>query len=574
MAKLPGIVQQPVGEFQSGQIPQPNYLAVGNAWTKLLSASADAIKTVAVTNSIAQVSDAEGSASTELSELRSTLENEKMLPFDMVPDDVLAEMQMSVPDGLNEGRREIVKPFVRTHEVANEIWAKRSREIVEHHAQSIQDPKARLKFTGDMLERYVAPGTSAINANSIKESRAALQAQLESTLQDIASSSASLEDREDLMRNQIARGVVMGLGEEWGYEQLQAMGPMIDQIDFHNAIRQAKESDELTQIEEELWVGNNRMTPETRRTMNVQIDRRRQDFEDDEKTARVEYGDELLAQFIEGDLTNGQLADAARNQSAEGSRITTLYNMLNKGSTTKISNPAVLSRFELEIARLPYTGGTALVSDKAQVLERQILGLATGTDPMTGEATGTEPVISGTDALTLIEKVRNAPNKIMDNDPYREAVRQVKALSGVRDEISGLFGNQANIDAYVAFKNALDGYMDQFGVDADPISFVSTNRGMFNFENFDQPVNVEYAQIVPRVTNYMEEVDGVLTFSEEKRAEWMQALTEMATTGTMSRDEANVAAAYFMAFYQGRGVPPQGGSLQLPPESEFYGQFR
>ena len=117
--------------------------------------------------------------------------------------------------------------------------------------------------------------------------------------------------------------------------------------------------------------------------------------------------------------------------------------------------------------------------------------------------------------------------------------------------------------------------MDQFGTEADPIAFVRTNRDIFNKENYDDPVNKEFVEKVPWAAPFMEtNTQGQLVFSDEKRAEFAAELAERATSGAISQQEADTIAAYYLAFYEGRGYAPNGGAPLLPEDSQFYGQFR
>ena len=573
--KLPDIVQQPVGEYALGNIPVPRYDELGKALGRAVSGAAETGAAIVNNMQGAQVDEATGAASTELGELRAKLVNNNTVDADWVGDDALGQLQVSPASRTANGEREVDTPVTMfTHEVASQIWDKRSQEIVAHYSETISNPKARSKFIGEMTQRYIAPGTQAVLSANIIRGRAYGQAQAERAVENTLASIAPTSVREAQSREIIERQLVLGADPTWAEIQLSNLGPDIDQIDVQNAIINTQSLDQLDLIEEELWEGSNRMSPETRRTVSSQLDQRRADFNKEDAARQDNNADELFGQFIRGELTNAMLDRATTDNSITRQAGMQLYNMLNKGGTTSVSNPAVVSRWELEIARLPYTGGTQLVSAKANQLERVILGLATSTDAH-GMPTGIPPTISGSDAFDLIAKARAAKDKIKDNDPYRESVRQVKAYTGVKDEFGTLFGNQPNVDAYVAFKNSLDAYMDQFGNEADPVAYVQKNRAIYHSENFEDPVNNEFVEQVPWAKAYMTEEPGKpLTFSDEQRTAFKAELSARAADGRITRDQANAAAAYYFAFYEGRGYPPNAGAPLLPQDSEFYGQFR
>jgi hypothetical protein len=152
-------------------LPRPNYQALGQAIGGVVTSVANLVKD----RSDTELSEATGTAAQELSLLRAKLETARAVPTGEIPDEIPHEVNFTVTDS-NGNVREVGKPFVYAHEVADDWWATKSQEIVDAHAAKIKDPAQRAKFVEEMMTRYVAPGSQAIAKASILKARAHNQA--------------------------------------------------------------------------------------------------------------------------------------------------------------------------------------------------------------------------------------------------------------------------------------------------------------------------------------------------------------------------------------------------------------
>ncbi|KKN23620.1 hypothetical protein LCGC14_0903220, partial [marine sediment metagenome] len=252
--KLPHIDVRPVGEFAKGNIQQPNYQALGEAAGDVISAGGNLAIALHNRKIDSQYTAAMGEAAQELSVLRAKLESSNSLPVEEIPDDITYESSLTILDPDGESR-EIDRPTVFTHEVADEWWDKKSQEIIDRYASNISSDKARAKFMGEMGTRYVAPGAMAIAKASITRARAHNQAVAQNTIQEILASNAPTSVREEQAREVIARQLLLGADPLQMSIQLMAIGPKIDRIDAQNALRAASSLDAIDQVEEEIWTG-------------------------------------------------------------------------------------------------------------------------------------------------------------------------------------------------------------------------------------------------------------------------------------------------------------------------------
>jgi len=575
--KLPSLKQQPVGEFASGNIPQPNKAAKYDAIGEVIGAIGKTYIAYETSKTVSQIDEATGSAANELSELRAKLENSNTLPADEVPDDVITELEVSVTDGVG-GRREISKPFVFTHDIADEVWEKGSKEIVDHYASTIKNEKARAKFIGEMTERYIAPGTGAIIKANILRAKAFGQAQAERTVENIASSNAPTEVRETQMRETIARQVLLGADPVWAEIQLSAIGPKVDQIDVQNKILSATTTDQIDQIEETMWVADNRMSAEQLRTLSTQMDKRRADFKEARTERQRETAEQLFTAYVSSAIppTELDIANAVASDRINWSQGWTFYNSMQSGSTTKASDPFMLSRMRGEIAKLQFTGNQSRVTDKADLLRLMITRGSMGLNP-NGTPTGQPATISGEDVFKLNKDIDTAVNAALENDRYDNALKQVYAWTRVKVDISGQLttafqGNQNTVEAAIAFKLALDNYMDSYGADANPSDFFEDNKEAFSLNNFSSGIDGRFLEAVPQVSQFM--TLGPAGKPEEFNQVQQENFILWLSGQSMPVAEYSQIITLFDQYYRGKGIAPDNGALMLEPDDPLYRQFQ
>lgn len=568
--KLPKTVQQPVGEFALGNIRTPDAMKKARA----IGALVDAVSSI---STVGDLDESTGKAAQELSELRAQLVSQNTLDAKFVSDDALGELQIAVSDGKG-GRKEVTKPVIFTHEVADELWSKRSTEIVNHYAGQIKDKEARTKFREEMMTRYVAPGTSAIMGANFQRAKAFGQARAEQAVEGVLASNASTEERESNAREIIARQLLLGADPVWAENQLDNLGPTIDQIDTQNRILIAGSEDEIDQIEEEMWAVGSRMSPEQMRTQSNIMDQRRRDYQTEKRDNQIGNADQMFSNLHDSrtpPVTVQDVTDAVRTDRITREAGQTFMNFLNSGSTTKASSPWTLSRYRGEIQRLQYTGNRMRMSDKAKLLKLMITRGSMGLNP-NGTPTGQPAIISGEDAFKLNKDLDAAMEAALETEAYDNAWSMAKSHTGVTNDIYGqLLGNQDQREAAIAFKEALDNYMDQYGVDAKPVEFFQANKKSFAPENFRRGVNAGFLNQVPQAAPYMTQVgtgvDVTQEFAQENRDNFLLWLS--GAEGSIGATRFDEIWTLYRQYYQGQGVAPNNGELMLEDDDPLYRQF-
>lgn len=577
--KLPDIVQQPVGEYALGNIPAPNAQAVGTAMMNLIGEASEAMASVQASETVAQIDEATGNTANELSELRSTLVNSNTVDADWVGDDALGQIQVSTT---RNGERETdtaVKMF--THEIAEELWAKRSKEIVEYHAGTIKNSKASKAFIGEMTQRYVAPGTQAVGAANIIRRRSYGQAQAERAVDLVLSSDAPSEEREASAMEIIDRQVLMGADPTWGQNQHETLGPTIDQLDVHNEVMAAQTADHVDQIEETMYSSGNRMSPAQMRTMSAVMDQRRREFKSEDQERQDRNADSMFLDFHDPDVpvTEMDVAQAVDNQQISREAGWTFVNGLNRGSTTKASDQFTLSQYRGEIFRLQYTGGEGnlRVSDKAKLLKLMISRGSMGLTPQ-GTPTGQPATISGVDANILNKEIDAAVKLAVENEEYKNAFQNVLMWTRSKLDLEGQIvtafgGDQNQVEAAVAFKNALDNYMDTYGADAKPTDFFESNKDAYDPRNFTSGINGSYLKAFPSVKPFMTQVSArELNFDAAQQENFLLWMADNAES--IGPEKYAAMSAMFHQYYRGKGIAPDNGALMLEPDDPLYRQFQ
>jgi hypothetical protein len=572
MAKLPGIVQQPVGEFALGNIPLPRYDRLGEAMAGALGAAAQLGAEIYMDKEVAKADEALAGAATELSELRSILENENAVDAAWVGDDALGELQMTVTDGVG-GRRELSKPRIFTHEIAADVWGKRSEEIVERYAGQIGNEEARAKFIEEVSTRYIAPGTQAVIGANIVRARAYGQASAERAIEETLASETSDEIKEEQAREIIARQAILGADPKWVEDQRASLGPRLDQFSFQRKIISARTEDELELVREDLYVGDNRLSPEQTRVMDSQIDARVRDFQAADKERQDRNADKMFSAYVlpGQEVTEADVAAAVENDDITWAAGWTLYRDMQEGSTTKASSPWTLSRIRGEIFNLQYTGGQSRVTQKAAILKAIIQKETVGRN-------GLPATVTGEDAFKLNKDIDDMLGRVLESDTYDRALRDLASWTRVSLNLEGqittaLGGNQNQVEAALAFKRGLDNYMDTHGADAMPADYVERNKDTFNPNNFARGMDSRFAELVPQSQRFMQQPAGEgaeLVFVNRAGFEqWLSGQVGIMPDG----DIAEILATY-KQFYKGEGLAPVGQRWIFEPNDPAYQQFQ
>jgi hypothetical protein len=226
--------------------------------------------------------------------------------------------------------------------------------------------------------------------------------------------------------------------------------------------------------------------------------------------------------------------------------------------------------------KLQYTGNRMRMTDKAQLLKLMITRGSMGLNP-NGTPTGQPATISGEDAFKLNKDLDLAMEAALETEAYDNAWAMVKTHTGVTNDIYGqLLGTQDQREAAIAFKESLDSYMDQYGVDAKPVDFFQENKEAYRPQNFVRGVNAGFLAQVPQVTPYMTQTKGVgLDIGQEFTAEnqdnfllWLSGAE--ATIGAEKFDEI---WTLYNQYYKGQGRAPNNGELMLEDDDPLYRQF-
>lgn len=573
--KLPDIMQQPVGEYAKGNIARPNYARRGRATASMLGAAAELGAQIYNEKMVGDIDEATGEAANEITELRAKLVNSNTLPLGEIPEDLEAEFEIQVPDGKG-GREGIEAPVVFTHDVYEALWDNGTQEIIDHYASTIKNKKAKDKFIEEIQTRYVVPGTLAVVTANTKRIRAYGQARAETSIDLIAASGAPTEVREQQIKEVISRQLLLGADPTWAESQLAAVGPMIDQLDVQNAVIGTSSQDELDQIEENMWAGGTRMSPEQMRTMSSQMDKRRQDFKNAHAKRQDDTAGQMMIDFVNGDLTAEQVANVRGRDGITQPAAWTFLNGLKADSTTKVSSPFTLSQYKGEIFKLQYTGNNMRVSQKGALLKLMVSRGAMGLTPQ-GVPTGMPATISGVDALELGYAIDKAMKEATEDEAYDNALGMVLSWTRSKLDLEGqvvtkLGGNQNQVEAAVAFKKSLDNYMDAYGADANAVEFFESNKDAYDPRNFSTGVNGRFLNQVPQATPYITERGDDYIFTTVDQDNFVLWLSD--NMGAIGPVEADRIMSLFNQYYQGQGIAPDNGRLMLEPDDPLYWQFQ
>jgi len=355
--------------------------------------------------------------------------------------------------------------------------------------------------------------------------------------------------------------------------QLSALGPMVDQIDIQHKILAATTADQIDMVEEGMWTGKTRMTPEQMRTQSAIMDRRRQDFIVNKREAQTENADEMFVAFAGGQLTVPEIARAVGSDGITREAGFTFLNGLRSGSTTKASDPFTLSRYRGEIAKLQYTGNRMRMSDKAKLLKLQITRGSMGLTP-TGVPTGQPATVSGEDMFKLNKDIDTAMNATLESDEYNNARDQVMGWTRTKLDLGGqivnsLEGSQGSVEAGLGFMTALNNYMDSYGVDANPAEFFEANKATYDPNKFADGVHGAFIKTAPIAEQFMTKDGSDFTFDDDQQEAFINWLAE----GNASEAETARLMAIYNQYYQGLGLAPEGGRLMLEPDDPLYRQF-
>ncbi len=573
--RLPSITQQPVGEFALGNIQQPNYAAQGKAAQQLIGQAATAVALYQDVDS--EIAAATGPATKELQGLRAMLTATNTIPTVEIPDYIVHEVGFTVLDAQGN-EKQVGKPFAYTHEIAEEWWNAGSEQIIQHYADGIKNKAARAKFVGEMRQRYVAPGSLAIGVSNIVKGRAYNQALALRTIDDILTSDGTPQERATQVREILARQILLGQDPIWVAEKEAEIENRIEQFDLTRAIQEATSADAVQQLEEQMITGGTTLTPAQQRTIFNMADERKRDFRQQEIERWQGGKEELTSLLLNGQLNFDIVDDKLRAGGISAEAALQFRTALLSGSSTKDTNKMVLSQFRSKIAALRFVGGSGLtISQKADILRIQVIAGTTGVDAV-GGPTERPAWITGTDAATLIREIDAAKTAAIENDEFSFAWDDIKYISQITDIAGNLMGNQSNINAALAFRNALVRYMNEYGIDAKPGDFVRLNKERYDVKLYDEPVAEEFAQLFPEARG----AHGVLgtgsradpwSFDGTQQRFFEAWLIRELNEGRLDPARANNMAAQFNVFFRGQGLAPNGQQLLLESDSLLYNQF-
>ena len=556
--KLPGLNIPQTGRYHARNLPKLDYTQVGDAAAGLATQVAGFLDTDT------DITSATGEAAKELARLRAKLEDNHTLPVEEIPEGIEYDNIKVVQDESGE-EIEVELPTVFTHDVANQMWEMQSQAIIDRHASGITSKEARTKFINEMQERYVVPGTLAISGKAASSKVAHSWAVAEVAIDEIISSGGPSRQREEQVYEILARQSLLGVNPQLIEQKRAQIGPRIDYIDFTNELKGATSIDEIDQIESRIWEEANRMSPDARNTLSVEADKRRADFEKERDERMVAVEEDLTVMLIRGDLTKPIVAGYLERKeiSQEVARI--FLNSLDAGGTTaKASDPFVLSHWRNKITGLPYVADTwqggqqgITVTQKANLMKRAIRLSAMGLD-MAGNPLPTGATISGEDAFKLMKDIDDTVKRYTETSAYNDVWEQIRYFTRAAVPLTGgLSGNQAQIDSAIAFKRALDNYMNQYGIDADPNEFFRANKEFFDPANMEDGINQAFYDAFPLARQFMSrEVGEPLKFGRNEQAAFTRWLSSAVTNGEISEEDARDMASYFMMYYRGQGIAP------------------
>jgi hypothetical protein len=373
----------------------------------------------------------------------------------------------------------------------------------------------------------------------------------------------------------------MGADPTWGQNQLETLGPTIDQMDVHNAVLAAQDIDTIDQIEEEMWTSGNRMDPAQMRTMSSQMDARRRDFQAEDKARQDQNADAMFQSYHDPDqpITEMDVARAVSSQGITREAGWTFINAMKSGTTTKASDQFTLSQYRGEIFKLQYTGGenNLRVSDKGKLLKLMISRGSMGLTPQ-GMPTGRPATISGVDANTLNKEIDAAIKLAVENEEYKNAFQNVLMWTRSKLDLEGQIvtafgGDQNQVEAAVAFKNALDNYMNSYGADAKPVDFFETNKEAYDPRNFSSGLNGNFLKTYPSALPFMTQVNArEVEFTSAQQEDFVLWMNDNAQS--MGAAKFAEMSAMFDQYYRGKGIAPDNGALMLEPDDPLYRQFQ
>jgi len=273
------------------------------------------------------------------------------------------------------------------------------------------------------------------------------------------------------------------------------------------------------------------------------------------------------------------VASAVQSQQITREAGWTFINGLRSGSTTKASDQWSLSRYRGEINRLQYTGGEGnlRVTDKAKLLKLIVTRGSMGLTPQ-GMPTGVPATISGVDALTLGKEIDLAVKTATENEEYKNAFQNVLLWTRSKLDLEGQIvtafgGDQNQVEAAVAFKNALDNYMDTYGADAKPVDFFEANKDAYDPRNFTDGVNGSYLAAWPSVKPFMTVISAkefeFTAVQQENFILWMND-----NAASLGPEKYARMSSMFRQYYRGQGIAPNNGALMLEPDDPLYRQFQ
>lgn len=253
----------------------------------------------------------------------------------------------------------------------------------------------------------------------------------------------------------------------------------------------------------------NLLPPDDVLQLSNSINSRRREIEAERNTFRNEQymAGELL--LMQGQLTEGWIADRLQGQLITAPQARSLRTALATPAPVT-SDPLVLDRLRGRIAQVAYPSDAEPVPLPERVrqlqheLNREFSGLTSG-----GAFNGRR--LSGQDYAQLLQELNNASNTALGRGSaeFDQAKEMIRNYTGVSDRIiSALAGDAPNRTAYMAFLGELSTFTQNRGPgDMSPTLWVTQNAERFNPVRYENDYLGRMRVRFPRYADLMQDAD-------------------------------------------------------------------
>lgn len=381
---------------------------------------------------------------------------------------------------------------VKTHEIMDGVIQAQYDASSKASLDYLKETKVAHKYLEAMTSQWTRGIDSTMTTKVVKR-----QNELKANAETLYQSHLNLLNEEAALE-QINENIQNGVWTpDYGQEKLQALGPTIDYIAIDNSINDASEQWQLDQIEAR--VDTSRITPDQRLKVNNAL-RQRQTFiqgQDDRQQSRnYETGVSLLAR---GQLTRDWITKMSKSHQISGGAANTLLNALNKPSPL-VSDIQIVDDLRGEIAQLRYPDEKTSVSERYKQLDDKLRAAYTGVSKF-GEV---PKALTGEDFATLQEELDKARDTALGKggQQYSIGEKQIRALTGYTEFLSGLSGTFPQRAAYTDFTSALQSYMQFAGAEADPIQFIRENAERYAPATYEEEFNRRFIRKYPEFSGF------------------------------------------------------------------------